>query len=285
MMVDPMLDRTPTLAALTAALAVAASPAGAAVISLTFTTPGAAEPQVYIAGYEVGTTTIDAALHSTFAVSLLSTSNNGYQWNFGYTLKNTSTEDSRLSTIGWDVGPDVIGATALSGEFSQYAQDGQLASLGKKEFCLKGVGGASCSGGGGGGVISGHAASGLFSLTFQSTTTSYVTVETPVYNKKGKLIRTDTKTVPVVKAVPAPASVTFDNFGVHYQALAGGFSTVGVAANIPVPPPPPPPAGGSLGGIGGGYSVAVPEPAAWSLMILGLGGAGAMLRRRRALAL
>jgi hypothetical protein len=37
----------------------------------------------------------------------------------------------------------------------------------------------------------------------------------------------------------------------------------------PPPPPPPPPVG------------AIPEPGAWALMIIGFGGAGAMLRRRR----
>lgn len=54
-------------------------------------------------------------------------------------------------------------------------------------------------------------------------------------------------------------------------------------------PPPclencgPPPCTG-LCGTGGNEQLAVPEPASWTLMILGFGGAGAMLRRRRALA-
>ncbi|MBW8812188.1 MAG: cistern family PEP-CTERM protein [Caulobacterales bacterium] len=290
-----MPDRTfslaAPLAAVTAALALAAGgPAAAAVTSLTFTTPGAPEPQVYIAGYQVGTTALDAGLHSTFAVSLVGVSNNGYQWNFGYTLSNTSTEASRLSTIGWDVGPDLVGASGLSGAFGQYAEDGQLASLGTFEFCLKDTGGASCSGGGSGGVASGQVGTGAFSLNFESAITTYVTVQTPVYNKKGKLIRTDTSTQPVVTAVAAPTSVTFSNFGVHYQSLAGGFSTVGVPGDIPLPPPPPPPLppvgalGGTVDGALEGSLGAVPEPAAWTLMILGFGAVGAMLRRRQGVA-
>jgi hypothetical protein len=50
----------------------------------------------------------------------------------------------------------------------------------------------------------------------------------------------------------------------------------------PPPPPvfePPPPTGPTLSP--GGAQIAVPEPAAWTLMIMGIGGAGAMLRRAR----
>ena len=52
-------------------------------------------------------------------------------------------------------------------------------------------------------------------------------------------------------------------------------------------PPPclencgPPPCTGACGG---GQVPGVPEPAAWALMIVGFGGAGAMVRRRRAVA-
>jgi hypothetical protein len=281
-----MQNRAYALAALVTALSIGAvAPASAAVTLLTFSTPGDAEPQVYIAGYQPGTTTLDADLHSTFAVSLLSTSDNGYQWNFAYTLDNTSTEASRLSAIGWDVGPDVVGATGLSGAFGQYAQNGQLSSLGKMEFCLKATGGAGCSGGGSGGVSSGEVGAGLFSLTFQSSVTTYVTVQTPVYNKHGTLTGYTTDTVPVVTPVAAPTSVAFTDFAAHYQSLPGGFSTVGVAGDLPPPPALTSPNGlGGLTGDGGGLAVAVPEPATWALMILGFGAVGAMLRRQRGLA-
>jgi hypothetical protein len=272
-----MPHRPAAFAALAAALALAAAGPAGAVTALTFTTPGAAEPSIYLAGYAPGTTEFDAALHSTFALSLLSTSADGYQWNFGYTLDNTSTEASRLATIGWDVSADVVGLSGLSGTFGQSAQDGQMASLGTLDVCLKATGGAGCSGGGSGGLVSGQAGSGLFSLTFQSSITTYTTVQTPVYSKRGRLTGYTTSTVAVVTPVAAPTSVTFNDFGAHYQALPGGFSTVGVAAEMP--PPPGKPLGGELGSQGL-LSVAVPEPATWALMILGFGGVGAVLRRR-----
>lgn len=55
------------------------------------------------------------------------------------------------------------------------------------------------------------------------------------------------------------------------QQFVGGFINIGDAAvtgREPYSPPPP----GNLG---------VPEPSAWALMILGFGGAGQALRRRR----
>ncbi|HEY0651155.1 PEPxxWA-CTERM sorting domain-containing protein [Phenylobacterium sp.] len=69
------------------------------------------------------------------------------------------------------------------------------------------------------------------------------------------------------------AGVNLDTFTVQY----GSFSGVRLYSTGPAPLPPvidPP-----------GTSVAVPEPAAWALMIMGFGAAGAMLRRRRAAAL
>lgn len=55
----------------------------------------------------------------------------------------------------------------------------------------------------------------------------------------------------------------------------------------PLPPGPLPPAGGAPfepGGVIDDLRTAVPEPTAWTLMILGFAGAGAALRRRGALA-
>lgn len=67
------------------------------------------------------------------------------------------------------------------------------------------------------------------------------------------------------------AGVNLDSFTVQY----GSFSGVRLYATGAAPPPVTDPPG---------TSVAVPEPAAWALMIMGFGAAGVMLRRRRALA-
>lgn len=289
--------------ALTAALALSAGAAHAA-IELTFKAPGA--QSVYINGFEPGSTTVDPKLHGLFNLSLVDVSANGYQWNFSYNLANTSTEKSRLATIGWNVAEDFSGVTGVSGLFDKYATGGEMSSLGKLDVCLKSNSGASCSGGGNGGLTEGAEDKGLFSLTFASQQISYVTSEEPVYNKKGKQTGTKTVTTAVVTTIAAPTSLTLSDFAARYQSLAGGGSTVGIAALAPVPiaviaPPPiavvelppialvePPPAKLALENIAPLTPMltreditAVPEPSAWVMMITGFGFTGAMLRRRR----
>ncbi|HEX7886404.1 MAG TPA: cistern family PEP-CTERM protein [Phenylobacterium sp.] len=271
-------------AALTAALAFSAGAAQAA-IELTFTAPGA--QSVYINGFQPKAgTVVDPDIHSLLKLSLLNVSANGYQWNFGYDLSNTSTDTSRLTTIGWNVTEDFGGVTGTSGLFDRYATGGEMSSLGKLDLCLKSNSGGSCGGGGNGGLTSGASGTGLFSLTFASQSTSYVTKDVPVYNNKGKLIRTDHVSVPVVTVIAAPTSLTLNDFAAHYQALGGGGSTVGIGSIAPLPPPPPqkialesivPPSQQ----IERESLVAVPEPATWVMMITGFGFAGAMLRRQR----
>lgn len=68
-------------------------------------------------------------------------------------------------------------------------------------------------------------------------------------------------------AAPSPA-IGFDQLYLRYQSIDA--PTLGIR-------------GGSATGIptlGGGPNGAIPEPTTWALMILGFGGAGAMLRRR-----
>ena len=71
----------------------------------------------------------------------------------------------------------------------------------------------------------------------------------------------------------APTSSLLGGTGGAFTSVAGGqvqanFQLKTISFSIAPPPPPPTP---------------VPEPGAWALMIVGFGGAGAWLRRRRAL--
>jgi hypothetical protein len=240
------------------------SAASAAVTSLTFTTPGA-QPQIYFNGFVPGTSVVDPTLNAELTFTLNSITNGGYLWNFSYSLTNTSTAPSRLATLGWNVDPNYATASNVSGVFSEWSANRNIASLDPVEFCLKNTPGASCSGGGGGGLIQGASGAGVFSLAFASQSISYTYVQQPVYNPKGKIIRYETVAVPQVTAIAAPNTVTFSDFGMHLQSLAGGLSTVAVPGDRPLPP----------------VSGAIPEPAQWALMITGFFGAGSALRIRR----
>jgi PEP-CTERM motif-containing protein len=237
-------------AAAAAAIAItAAGSASATVTQLTFTGAGDSG-QIYFNGLVPGTSTIDTNLSSTFVLTLASVTNGGHTWNFNYQLTNSSALDSRLAVVGWDVGPDFASASDVSGLFTSTGS-GNMSFGGAKEFCLKSAGGVNCSGGGGGGLLDGASGSGAFALNFTSE------------------IVGGTKKDPIYTPVPAPSSLVFNNFGVHYQSVPGYESTVGV----PSAPPPPPE-----------VTVGVPEPETWAMMILGFFGMGLVVRRRRQVA-
>jgi len=237
-------------AAAAAAIAItAAGSASATVTQLTFSAPGAGE-QIYFNGLVPGTIDVAPGLSATFVLTLNSITDAGYTWNFSYELANTSTLDSELSVIGWDVGPDYASASDVAGLFTD-ASSGNMSFAGSKELCLKSVSGNNCSGGANGGLADGVSGTGSFSLNFASQ------------------IVGGTKKDPIYTPVPAPSTLTLNNFGVRYQPVPGYESTVGV----PSAPPPPQE-----------VTVGVPEPETWAVMILGFFGMGLVVRRRRQVA-
>ena len=268
--IPEMTLRTLMSAASAVVVLATAGAAGAAVTDLNFAGPGP-QPQIYFNGFVPGTTTVDPHLSATLDLALTSVTAGGYQWNFSYNLANTSTAASRISAIGWDISTDFLSVVGVSGVFDT-AASGQMSSLGSLDLCLKNAGGSNnCSGGGGGGLTMGQSGSGAFSLTFLDHVTTFITVQTPKYNNKGKLIGYTETQVPQVTSVAAPTSVAFNNFGMHLQGLDSGISTIAVPGDKPR----------DIGGIGGDIHDAVPEPTIWAMMIMGFGAVGATLRRRR----
>ncbi len=105
-----------------------------------------------------------------------------------------------------------------------------------------------------------------------------------------------------VSFLTVKAGNEFMLYQLSQPATSGAWSTAGLVNNhgiahavshislwsspfiAPAPPPiaPPPPDRGSLSDVGNNLVIGVPEPATWMTLILGFGGIGATLRRRRA---
>jgi hypothetical protein len=98
-----------------------------------------------------------------------------------------------------------------------------------------------CSGGGGDGVFVGETGTGLLTLSFLSD--------------------------------PGAGGIDLTNFYVRYQSLGADGEGSGVGNGGPCVE--------GEDDCGGGGGNEIPEPGTWALMILGFGGVGAMLRRRR----
>jgi hypothetical protein len=187
----------------------------------------------------------DADLVANLLLTL--TAINSGAFTFTYSLTNNSINDdagSRISAFGFTVDPNVSGASMTPGGFFANA----LFDTNPNQNPNLNV------------------PQGLPNVEFCATNNN---------NCSGG--GNDTGTLPVgptatgsftlnFDPVPQGNVVAFDNLYVRYISLANGASGVGV-----------PCVGASCGG---GFNE-VPEPGTWALMILGFGGAGAMIRRRR----
>lgn len=111
-------------------------------------------------------------LNASITYTFTGTSSGGTTWNFDYDIENLSSAPvtgSRLSNFGFNVDPDVTGAT-VTGTFDTVEFDAnQPNQLGVIEVCFTAQ---NCPGGGSGGVTQGNTGSGTFTLSFSEVLTS-----------------------------------------------------------------------------------------------------------------
>ncbi|MEY3299697.1 MAG: hypothetical protein RLZZ597_2957 [Cyanobacteriota bacterium] len=135
---------------------------------------------------------------------------NGLSALFDVDLTNTSSAPigSRVSVIGFDVTPDISGATSV-GDFNITVLDSALPNqFGNIGVCVKGGGGgANCQGGGGAGASTGESLGFNLALNWSNQLDSF----------------------------------DLSNFGVRYQSITGTtFGTSGTGRGTPQKPEEPP---------------------------------------------
>lgn len=136
---------------------------------------------------------------------------------FNVVLTNTSSDPigSRVSVLGFDVSPDISGATSV-GDFNIAVLDSALPNeFGAIGLCVKGGGGSnSCQGGGGAGVFAGESLNFDLTLNWGSEMSSF----------------------------------DLSNFGVRYQDITGtSFGTSGTGQGTPHADVPEPATAAALG--------------------------------------
>jgi len=127
-------------------------------------------------------------------------SNNGFTYNFNYSLTNDSTTSARLSGFAFNTNPNASSA-AVTGAFNNsYISGNYPEGYGSVDICFT-DGGGSCAGGGSGGFYNPNTGTGSFALTFAQQM----------------------------------ASVSFDSFVTRFQSISGvqaGTSGIGIGTLV-----------------------------------------------------
>lgn len=108
-------------------------------------------------------------LASTVLYRLTDVNDAKTQWTFDYEVFNASIApvQSRVSLIGFDVGPNISSGVASNDLFTK-VKSGNVPIIGNREVCLTTKN--NCSGGGNGGLLRGETDGGSFTLNFAAST-------------------------------------------------------------------------------------------------------------------
>jgi hypothetical protein len=199
-------------------------------------------------GYSGGTS-VDG-LTGQVTYTLTAVTDTSYE--FAYSVSNTGSVDSRISSFAFNVNPDISSATS-TGAFSYTTLDKNYPNgIGTVDVCFKGGGSKSC-GGNSGGVATADTGTGTLSLTFDGG---------------------------------APSPITIDSFYVRYQSITGvnGITSAsGTGTLTSTGGTINPPSGGSTstGGSTSSGGTEVPEPGVLGLLGVALVGLGFARSRRR----
>jgi len=212
------MQRVLALTAMALSMAVA-TPASAAVVVVA----GGAQPinQSFL-GFG-GTPAVNIPqLTASLGLVFTGTSNSGLTFNFNYSVDNTSSVVSALTGFGFDVNPNITGASS-TGLYQFVNTTSNVPNIGQVDVCFNSGSSGSCAGAGsgsGGLLPSGGVANGTLALTFGQ----------------------------------AYSSIDLTNFYVRYQGIQG-ITGVTSAVGRPTTPPVPEPATWAMmllgfGGIG-----------------------------------
>jgi hypothetical protein len=155
---------------------------------------------------------------ATFTV----TAKSGNNYDFSYSIDNTSSVSSRVSVFGFNVTPDVSSASKLSGAlFTSVTLDGNVPNLTGPDnlrVCFSQV---NCAGGGGSGVLPADPPStGTFRLTFASPQASIDLSRFFVRYQSITGVPGVESATGLGTAVPEPAT---------WAMMLGGFGLIGAA--------------------------------------------------------
>lgn len=249
-----------------------AMPAHATDTSLTFdalTVGGSVTFSGNVPGTTVAQDQIQPGLGTLLTLTLDSIE--GYDWTFSYSLTNLSQVASAITSVGFQItaegpGTSVAGSSANAGnQITPGPVSGALSAAGKgslggqllpTDFCLTNGPGTNCATGSGGVTTRG---TGTFTLEFPTTLRVRVVCDQQCQAAGGRNHSED-------RPISAPTSITLSGFGVTYGGLPssmGGSTTFGLPGTPVLLP-----------------DSSVPEPAAWTMMLLGLFGIGGVLRRQ-----